>query len=81
MWQGPIESGYGWHLVFVESLTPERVPSYEEIEADVKLAWIAQRRAETRRKMFETMRARYDIVLPAAREQPDGRAAPTRATP
>ncbi len=25
-WAGPIESGYGWHLVFVDSLTPERMP-------------------------------------------------------
>ena len=25
-WAGPIESGYGWHVVFVESLTPERIP-------------------------------------------------------
>jgi HupE / UreJ protein/PPIC-type PPIASE domain len=24
-WQGPIESGYGWHLVFVENLEPRRV--------------------------------------------------------
>ncbi len=23
-WTGPIESGYGWHLVFVDSLTPAR---------------------------------------------------------
>ena len=32
-WQGPIESGLGWHLVFVTSATPGRVPSYDEIEA------------------------------------------------
>ena len=25
-WQGPIESGLGWHLVFVSSATPGRVP-------------------------------------------------------
>ena len=29
-WQGPIESGLGWHLVFVTSATPGRVPSYDE---------------------------------------------------
>jgi hypothetical protein len=21
-WQGPIESGYGWHLVWIDSITP-----------------------------------------------------------
>jgi hypothetical protein len=29
-WQGPIESGYGWHLVFVDSLSPSRMPAFEE---------------------------------------------------
>src|SRR4030095_5793963 len=39
-WAGPIESGYGWHVVLAESLTPQRIPDYEEIEAEVKNAWI-----------------------------------------
>jgi peptidyl-prolyl cis-trans isomerase C len=63
-WAGPIESGYGWHVVFAESLTPQRIPGYEEIEADVKNAWIDDRRNEVRGRMYEAMRARYDVVLP-----------------
>ena len=35
-WQGPVESGYGWHLVFVDSFTPGRIPAFEEVEPDVK---------------------------------------------
>ena len=64
-WQGPIESGYGWHLVWVDSLTPSRVPAFEEVEAEVKTEWIGDRRAETRRRAYEAMRARYQIVLPS----------------
>jgi peptidyl-prolyl cis-trans isomerase C len=64
-WQGPIESGYGWHLVFIDSITPRRVPAFEEVEADAKSEWIAERRAASKRKMYETMRARYQVVLPA----------------
>jgi hypothetical protein len=67
-WRGPIESGYGWHLVFVESITPGRIPAFEEIEPDVKLAWLANQREETRRSMYEAMRARYEVVLPKAAE-------------
>jgi len=63
-WQGPIESGYGWHLVWVDSLTRSRVPAFEEVETEAKAEWIAEQRAETRRRAFETMRARYEIVLP-----------------
>ena len=32
-WQGPIESGFGWHLVFVDTVIPGRVPAFEEIES------------------------------------------------
>ena len=65
-WRGPIESGYGWHLVFVESITPRRIPAFQEVAPeDLKAAWIAARRAETKRKMYEAMRARYQIVLPS----------------
>jgi peptidyl-prolyl cis-trans isomerase C len=65
-WQGPIESGLGWHLVWVEAVTPGRVPAFEEVEATVKSEWIDQQRAESKRKMFDSMIARYQIVLPEA---------------
>jgi peptidyl-prolyl cis-trans isomerase C len=65
-WQGPVESGLGWHLVFVASVVPGRVPDFEEIEPDVKAAWINEQRAEAKRKMYAAMRARYEVVLPAA---------------
>jgi peptidyl-prolyl cis-trans isomerase C len=65
-WQGPVESGLGWHLVWVESTTPGRVPAFEEIEATVKSEWIEEQRAESKRRMFESMIARYQIVLPGA---------------
>jgi hypothetical protein len=64
-WQGPIESGYGWHLVFVDALTPSRVPAFEEVEADVRSEWVAEQRDAFKRSAYEAMRARYEIVLPA----------------
>lgn len=63
-WQGPLESGYGWHVVFVDSSAPSRVPAFEEIESDVKASWIADQRAQAKAKAYETMRARYQILLP-----------------
>ncbi len=65
-WQGPVESGLGWHLVWVETKIPGRVPPFEEIKATVKSEWMDEQRAEAKRKMFDTMRARYQIVLPNA---------------
>lgn len=63
-WEGPVESGLGWHLVFVRSITPRRLVLFEEIEPAVKSEWIESQRAESKRKMFEAMRARYQVVLP-----------------
>lgn len=64
-WAGPIESGYGWHLVFVDALTPQRIPDYDEIEAEVRTAWVEDQREQTKSRLYKTMRARYEVVLPA----------------
>jgi parvulin-like peptidyl-prolyl isomerase len=69
-WRGPIESGYGWHLVFLTSKKPSRAPAFEEIESDVRTQWTSDRREEAKRKAYEEMRARYEIVHPPAPEAP-----------
>jgi peptidyl-prolyl cis-trans isomerase C len=63
-WRGPIESGYGWHLVFVDSVTPSRVPDFEEVAADVRTAWLAEQRDALRERALADLEARYEIVLP-----------------
>ena len=63
-WRGPIESGYGWHLVFVESITPGRVPAFEEAEPDVKIAWLADQKRRAWQKAYDNMRGRYSVLLP-----------------
>lgn len=63
-WQGPLESGYGWHLVFVSDSLPGRLPAFEEVEPEVKTAFEAERRAEAWSKAYEEMRAKYEVVMP-----------------
>jgi peptidyl-prolyl cis-trans isomerase C len=63
-WQGPIRSGYGWHLVFVDATEPGRIPTFEEIEPDIKSAWLDQKQQEIKRAAFAAMRARYTVVVP-----------------
>ncbi|HMO46156.1 MAG TPA: peptidylprolyl isomerase [Rubrivivax sp.] len=63
-WRGPIESGYGWHVIELSSSTPGRVPAFEEIAPEVKADWIAEQGELARRRAYEAMRARYEIVLP-----------------
>jgi hypothetical protein len=64
-WQGPVQSGYGWHLVWIDSIEPGRVPAFEEIGPDAKSAWLDDRYREVKRRALEEMRARYTVVVPA----------------
>ena len=64
-WQGPIESGFGWHLVYVDTVIPGRIPAFEEIEPDVKTAWLAEQKARAWDKAYRDMRGKYTVLLPA----------------
>ena len=65
VWQGPVESGLGWHLVRIEAITPGRVPVFEEVDSSqLKSEWMSDQRAESKRQSFEVMKKRYDVVLP-----------------
>jgi hypothetical protein len=75
-WQGPIESGFGWHLLFVDTLVPGRVPAFEEIEPDVKTAWLAEQKARSWEQAYKDMRAKYTVLLPAPPENASASAAP-----
>ena len=37
---------------------------FEEVEADVKIAWTEEQRATLRQKTYEAMRARYEVIFP-----------------
>ena len=63
-WRGPIQSGYGWHLVFVDSQTPSRTPAFEEVAADVRTAWLAEQRETIRERALADLKSRYEIVVP-----------------
>jgi hypothetical protein len=64
-WQGPVQSGFGWHLVFVDTLVPGRIPDFAEIEPEVRTAWLGEQKQIAWRKAYEAMRARYTVMLPA----------------
>src|SRR5512143_1320649 len=77
-WQGPIESGFGWHLVYVDAVIPGRLPAFEEVEPDVKTAWLAEQKEQAWRQAYKAMRAKYTVLLPAP---PDKASASAPAPP
>jgi peptidyl-prolyl cis-trans isomerase C len=74
-WQGPIESGFGWHLVFLDTVIPGRVAAFEEIESDVKAAWLGEQKALAWEKAYKEMRAKYTVLLPMPSDKGTARAA------
>jgi parvulin-like peptidyl-prolyl isomerase len=78
-WQGPVQSGYGWHLVFVDTVIPGRIPAFEEIEPEVKTAWLNEQKATAWQKAYAEMRASYTVMLPAAAS--DAAKAPAKNVP
>lgn len=63
-WAGPIRSGYGLHLVFVESMRAGRTPELDEVRVAVERDLKSARRDKARDAFFEAIRDRYDIVMP-----------------
>jgi len=60
--------------VWIESITPSRIPDFEEVEPDVKTAWLGDQKEQAWRKAYETMRAKYTVLLPAPPDQESARA-------
>jgi hypothetical protein len=78
-WQGPIESGFGWHLIYVDTVIPARAPSFEEIIADVKQAWLSDQKARAVKQAYEDLRTKYTVLLPAP--PPEGAPPLAKANP
>ncbi|MCB1486755.1 MAG: peptidyl-prolyl cis-trans isomerase [Bauldia sp.] len=78
-WQGPVQSGLGWHLVYVDKIIPGRVPAFEEIAEEVKTAWLGKQKAAAWQKAYDEMRAKYTVLLPVPTE--DAIADVSRAVP
>lgn len=63
-WHGPVQSGYGWHLVWIDSVEPGRVPTFAEVKPNVKAGWIDDQYREIKRAALDDMRSRYVVTLP-----------------
>ena len=62
-WFGPVESGYGMHLVFVEERTEGRLPELAEVRDAVSRDWTNERRLESNEKFFQSLLKHYEVVV------------------
>ncbi len=62
-WQGPIESGYGLHLVRVRDKVHPRLPELNEVLDRVRSNLVNERRRKTNEQVYQRLKARYEIVV------------------
>ena len=62
-WEGPVESGYGLHLVRVSERSPSRLPALEDVRKEVTNDYTAHLRKQANESFYSELRARYDISL------------------
>ena len=62
-WQGPVESGYGVHLVWVAERTEGRVPALAEVRDAVRREWANARRLEPNEKLYQDLLKRYVVTI------------------
>jgi hypothetical protein len=67
-WVGPVESGFGWHLVWIDALAKSPPPSFETVALQVKSDWLSEQRSASKRASLDALKARYEVVvmMPAA---------------
>jgi hypothetical protein len=64
VWAGPVESGYGVHLVRIVDGVPARVPPLDEVRDAILRDWKSEKTVELREQIYARLRSRYDVVLP-----------------
>lgn len=64
VWRGPLRSGYGFHLVRVDTASPAKGADYASVAERVAADFDAQRRADANRAYFENLRAQYTVQVP-----------------
>ena len=67
-WQGPVESGFGVHLVFISERTEGRLPALADVRDAVRREWDNARRQESNEKFYQDLLKRYTVTIepPAA---------------
>lgn len=62
-WSGPVESGFGLHLVLVTDRIENRVPGLEEVRPEVQRELMSQRRQEAVDGLYEKLAENYTIEI------------------
>jgi hypothetical protein len=63
-WSGPIQSGYGLHLVRIEERLPAWVPPLDDIRDVIEREWRSEKLKELHKLVYARLLQRYTVVMP-----------------
>jgi hypothetical protein len=66
-WRGPLKSGYGLHLVFVQQRTDGRIPALSEVRETVISEWKETQRNKANEDIYKKLLNRYSITIDVPR--------------
>ena len=78
-WQGPVQSGYGIHLVLVNDRALAVEPAFDDIKVQIKEEWMAEQITELSERFIDNLVARYEVEIEEIEvpiTSPGSRAAP-----
>jgi len=58
---GPIETLYGYHIIYLQDVQEPRQKEFDEVKAELKNAVVEQRRSSIYRKWLEQMKSKYPV--------------------
>ena len=62
-WKGPVESGYGLHLVMIDKKVDALMPELSSVIDKVRTDWMSEQRLKTNKEIYERFKERYKIVI------------------
>jgi hypothetical protein len=62
-WQGPIESGYGLHLVRISEKIDSQMPELASVIDKVRTDFMFEQRQKVNKEIYERFKERYEIVI------------------
>jgi hypothetical protein len=70
-WQGPVKSGYGEHLVYLQARTLPATPELADVRDEVTLAWREDQRKINSAEFYQRLRDGYTLRVEASPLLPD----------
>jgi hypothetical protein len=69
-WQGPIDSGYGTHLVYVQARTDSRHPPLSEVREQVRREYLDAKRRDAIDTFYRAILSRYTVRIEPLEPKP-----------